>query len=553
MASMVTPKKDKNGTYNIRKVVPPELRCVVGKTALKRSLKTKNWEEAKRAAPAVIAALNAVVDKARRELENKTTFSLPLVTDIAFCWFNTKLQEADWKQYLTDDFEPLTGELTSILESMQSTPERKQKQLESCVGPFADDALQLNNLEQSSTDEFRQPLLIEIAKYYIKLTDTAFIHHANEVRLKHYNPPPANASSKVTPQTAQAEKTPDSKSTTGITLAKLYERYCAAHRRRDPKGAEKRIVTYNAAHSRAIEFFDAENIESITKRNVACFREVLEQLPRQPKPEIKRLSLCKQIEVADKNNLPRVSSGTVRTQLNAVSALFKFAVDEGYLESNPANGVSSNILRSASGTGKEYTRDEILQIFGSAIYSHGQKPKQADYGDAHYWLPLVLYYTGARVEEIAQLYVSHVDLAHDIPHIRLTPEHDDQSIKTNEERVVPIHSHLFELGFREYITGLPADGRLFPKLTQDSQGKYHYNVASWLSKFIRMELRISRPQLKPMHGFRHTFITQCRELNVREDIQNAITGHSQRSMGSQYGTISLEVMQAEINRIPKCQ
>ncbi|MGQ5793266.1 DUF6538 domain-containing protein [Serratia sp. IR-2025] len=64
---MIKPTKDRNGTYYIRKAVPQELRLAIGKGELKRSLETKDLEQAKLKAPAALAAINAIIQNARAE------------------------------------------------------------------------------------------------------------------------------------------------------------------------------------------------------------------------------------------------------------------------------------------------------------------------------------------------------------------------------------------------------------------------------------------------------------------------------------------------------
>jgi len=54
----------KTGVYWVRKIVPKELRPLVGKGELKKSLKTKDPTEARRLAPSVIAAFEQRIARA---------------------------------------------------------------------------------------------------------------------------------------------------------------------------------------------------------------------------------------------------------------------------------------------------------------------------------------------------------------------------------------------------------------------------------------------------------------------------------------------------------
>jgi len=64
MGIMIKPTKDRIGTYYSRKAVPQELRSASGKGELKRSLETKDLEQAKRKAPAALAEINAIIQNA---------------------------------------------------------------------------------------------------------------------------------------------------------------------------------------------------------------------------------------------------------------------------------------------------------------------------------------------------------------------------------------------------------------------------------------------------------------------------------------------------------
>lgn len=556
MASMVTPKKDRNGTYYIRVSVPQKLRDTLNKTELKRSLRTKTLSEAKRLAPSIIEELNATIDKARRQHESEALLSDSLIVNSASIWLHHSLKASrdNWSNQLTptiDGFTAETDELSSLL-SLAQTNKDSLDELVQAIQQDIEHTLELNDLDVPTNSTYWELFVTEVAKAKIKLIETCYEHFLQSQKFIKFKEDIFNLP-EYTPPSYLKEEWGSSTSSDSIIISKLYERYCNALHRRIPDSAKQRISSYRAAHQRLIKFCGDKPVKDISKKDIVDFRNILEQLPRMPKPAVNQLSLERQIQLAEEEGLLRISPKSVRTQLTAVSALLEFAVNEALIESNPAHGVGKDISRQSSTPAEYYSADEIKAIFSSAIYTDNAKPKQANYGIAHYWLPLLLYYTGARVEEVAQLYIADIKIDTDIPHLKLTNEREDQSIKTAEIRTIPIHAHLLELGFNEYVISQPATGRLFPELSQDSQGKYSYHVANWLSKYIKNEVNISRHNLKPMHGFRHTFITLCRELGIREDVQNAITGHSQKSMGAQYGIIPLDVMQTSINQIPKCQ
>lgn len=92
------------------------------------------------------------------------------------------------------------------------------------------------------------------------------------------------------------------------------------------------------------------------------------------------------------------------------------------------------------------------------LFNHTKMKKYAENPEtAHYcWLPLIGFYTGARINEVCQLNPAEdikQDSATGIHYFHFTDEGGtaegvDKSIKTNSSlRIVPIHSKLIELGY----------------------------------------------------------------------------------------------------------
>ena len=92
-----------------------------------------------------------------------------------------------------------------------------------------------------------------------------------------------------------------------------------------------------------------------------------------------------------------------------------------------------------------------------------------------FWIPLLGLYTGARLEEIAQLYVEDIKLIEGVHSLDFIENKPDKSVKPGAERVVPLHDFLVQdLKFIGYIKSLPQDGRVFPALKRVS---YRYGKA----------------------------------------------------------------------------
>ena len=87
---------------------------------------------------------------------------------------------------------------------------------------------------------------------------------------------------------------------------------------------------------------------------------------------------------------------------------------------------------------------------------------------ARRWVPWLCAYTGARVGEITQLRGSDVIKRDGTHAILITPEAG--TLKNGEARVVPLHEHLLEQGFVEFVQER-GDGPLFYKPAPQEQGE----------------------------------------------------------------------------------
>jgi len=92
-----------------------------------------------------------------------------------------------------------------------------------------------------------------------------------------------------------------------------------------------------------------------------------------------------------------LSPASVQKQLNAIKAVLSWAVAQGYMENNPATGISharGNGIHGARTRRLPYEADDLRKLFGTAF---------SEKEDADRWLPLLGLWTGARLEELGQL------------------------------------------------------------------------------------------------------------------------------------------------------
>ncbi|MCD6619220.1 site-specific integrase [Aeromonas veronii] len=486
------------------------------------------------------------------------------LSNAADCWYNSmigRLDEPDVRgrfiRQVWDGDGLVWEDYTEILTKLEEEKDAKrtrdvQKGLArflTWMKPYIDEAFQLTGL-RLCVDSANYVAFAELLAGKFKALSRAVIQNtatnANQRRIGQPEIPLVPA----------GDTTVTIISTRGIRVSALFERYKATIKRREPKKADGRILEYQVAVERFIELMGDKGIEDISKRDVSEFRNLMEQLPARPKRHVSAMPLRQQIAYAAEHSLPRLTAATVKKLGRALSAVLGHAVDDGLLEFNPAHGAkyTESVINPLTEPERPYTSTELATMFGSPLFA--RRTQHTRFGEAHYWVPLMLYYTGARAEEICQLYVADLMQQDGIWSFRVAELREDQSVKNrSSNRDIPVHPHLLTLGLLDYVRTLPADGRLFP-LLQPSGPKqnYHVRLGVWWQRYLREKLSIVREDIQPFHSFRHTFINFMRDAGAREDIQNAITGHSQHgertATGRNYGTYTLSQKLAAVEAIP---
>ena len=204
---------------------------------------------------------------------------------------------------------------------------------------------------------------------------------------------------------------------------------------------------------RFIELLGDLPVAHIERITIQEFQSLLQRMPSKGSG-IRTLTAKEQIAKADAEGLPRISKVRVKNLLMALSAILTYAARMEFISENPvtASGLTKQLAKAVSkarhmAPRKHYTEQELLHIFSSPVFSSGWRAPRASYGEAWFWCPLLLCYTGARREEIAQLQTSEVRQSPDgIWHLSLlsTPDEDDldlgRTVKTlGSHRLVALH------------------------------------------------------------------------------------------------------------------
>jgi integrase len=351
------------------------------------------------------------------------------------------------------------------------------------------------------------------------------------IREKHvqgdFTPDPKAASYPEFQPLAHPPETEPARAAQKVSLKGLVESWWTEAKARGLKPSTHE--SYQNTMAAFVAFLDHDDATRVTPKDVIAFKDyrLATINPRTGKP---------------------ISAKTVKdSDIAGLKSVLQWAVENQLLPSNPAADVRLKLGKAIRLRDKGFTDEEAKKLLSAALSMTRGREAPTLFA-AKRWVPWVLAYTGARVGEIGQLRKEDVRKVGDDWVIRITPEAG--TVKTNEAREVPLHPHLIELGFAEFVTSAK-DGHLFLKPREDGDVLGPLSaLKNRLSEAARAV--VSDKNVSPNHGWRHRFKTVGLEAGIDHRILDAIQGHAPKTQGESYGSVTLKTKAAAIRKLPRC-
>ena len=198
------------------------------------------------------------------------------------------------------------------------------------------------------------------------------------------------------------------------------------------------------------------------------------------------LTLEQAAETAKQRGWAPLHHKTATSYLNNLSALFNWALKEGYIEKNPAVGLKVTAPQRQSESRLPFSTEQLNRIFHAPLYLTAAGDIENRGG--RFWVPLLSLWTGMRLNECVQLRTDDVAARDGVEVILIRmDEESDKRLKTDASaRFVPIHSELKKIGFLNYVAKIKRAGtvRLFPELPKGKRGYYSDPFQKWFSRFL---------------------------------------------------------------------
>ncbi len=403
-------------------------------------------------------------------------------------------------------------------------------------------------------------------------------------------PPAATA---ATPPAGTALEAEDSQA---VKLVEAIEEMC---REKSLDGSWKPKVAVGERHK--LELFQAVidqdgslSVNAIGPKHLSRFKSMLHLMPasKGKKEAYRDMSLPELLRTVEAGGIPdtlRMKTNTIKTYCQTASSFIKWAARHEYHD-KPAitDLLQVKAEKQAHEYRDPYSSHEIAKLFTPGLYltggGRGQDKPDSGGKPSRFWVPLLGLFTGARLEELAQLHTDDIVLVNRHGDARsifaagkpimdaaaLTTAEEDgetlclhinkgkpyQRLKTASSRrylpLSPVLAH--DLGFLSYAASVfqnaervlaqggkaPGDGRLFPELTRKKEtDNFAHTLSKWFNAYRERAGVV--PQAgrgkKDFHSFRHTVARWCEENEVPEKSAARFLGHSHDTMTfGRYGT-----------------
>ncbi|HZH11148.1 MAG TPA: site-specific integrase [Microvirga sp.] len=531
----------RGSVYWLRVRVPDEVRPIIGKLEIRRSLKTSDATEAKRRVRIERLKVEAEFDEARSKLgrprvpsNNGQAVELTeeQVWMLATRWFVTAEKKNVTRHLDAEEAEVHEADLHFIedWDVVSQTVNTAVKELLSEAG--------IPDLAEHGVAAPWRGTLNRVLHQAMVESEKRLINRFS--RTAHYPLDP-----RFTNLSAGTSLNPVSVSS--VTLSELIQRYDRDPAR--PRSTPKTKLKQEAQFRLFKEVIGAKTlVASIDREKARKLLDVLSALPSNASKRFPKRSTQEVVRLAKERGLEPMSATTANSYMSAFTSIMDFAVAETIIKENPAKG----LRRAGDGIRRKdrrhsFSTEDLARIFAAPLYT-GCLNDEGGYARpgtnrprrGRFWVPLIALFSGMRQNEICQLTEDDISTLDgtDIILIR-SDEEGLKRVKTEAgKRFVPIHPELKQMGFMEHVSAIRTNHqpgtRLFPELNIASTGYYSDNFSKWFGHFLD-KVGITERR-KGFHSFRHTFTDALLDAEIPQNRVRELGGWSGRNTEDHYGS-----------------
>lgn len=223
---------------------------------------------------------------------------------------------------------------------------------------------------------------------------------------------------------------------------------------------------------------------------------------------------------ADKVGL---SINTINRHLEHLAQIIAWAGDEG-LPVDPK--LNPTKLRRKEQVRDRDKRDAFSEEQLRRLFRHRTWIAPDAKRDGTFWAPLIAAYTGARRAEIAGLTPADIVEIDGVPSLSIDNNALRRIKNLASKRVLPIHSHLIELGLLDHVAAMRAKGSaaLFPEQGEAASPIWGRKLGRAMREIIDAQLGTEGAGLS-FHSFRHYVQNALDRAGVDDKVVRDIIGH----------------------------
>ncbi len=547
----------RSGIYYFRKKVSDEYTQFFGKSEIVQSLRTSNLRDAITKVSKKIVAYHDRLNSYDKQLKEsligrplpaRTEVSKEELEKIVRTWYFEHLEQENIRK---------TAKFTSKTE-VRKIKEFRMEQLEPAVENiepisfytnWAIDHLQQKyNINLDNSLEAR----VDFEDYVLRAQSAITKRHLDQLEGNLDTRYDTDFLSRIKYEQEQAESVDDS----ALTIKELIKVY------QDDDGhswTANTRVDYEHQHKVIEEFLGSETkVTEITRENCREFQKLIQKYPKNATKKFPGTDFKKAIKKAAKEGSDLLSITSQNKYLGTLSSIFIWAINEGKLAFNPAKGLFISDPEQGKEKIRSFSTEQLNIMFNSILYTGSKddrrgcnKPGPSVTKRSRYWLPLLSLYTGARLNELAQMNCDEVREVDGFLVFDINQEQDDMSLKNrNSKRIIPVHSELIKLGFKNYIESMQASSsvKLFPDLSNKRNGRYSHQASRHFSNWT---IAIgSKRDKTDNRSFRHGYEDALRRARIYPNVHDALCGWKSGKMRDRYGTeFPIDVLSEAIEKI----
>ena len=216
-------------------------------------------------------------------------------------------------------------------------------------------------------------------------------------------------------------------------------------------------------------------IAELGQKECQAFRNLICSIPKDAQTVCRGMTAKEAAEEAKARNLPKLSAKGANKYLHKLSALLKYAIDNGLVDGpSPAHKIALPHKHSIDDR-DPFSSNQLHSIFSSAKYEEFASCRDGVGSGAGFWVPALALFMGLRQGEACQLMAHDFHRERDVDFIKVQDDCGRRLKTENAKRRVPCHPHLLKLGLLKFVDRAReggAAGRLFPEEVLGTDGHF---------------------------------------------------------------------------------